>query len=46
MKKVHIGRVTLIQSALQKYDPDASNGVSNLRIRHFGADIEAYEVAI
>ena len=38
-------RAALIRSALESPDPGASNGGSNFKIRHSGADIATFEVA-
>ena len=38
-------RTGLIRSVLLRSDPGASNGGSNLQIRHFGADMQSHEVA-
>ena len=38
-------RTALIRSALESPEPGASNGGSNLQIRHSGADKAAFEVA-
>ena len=46
MRKVHIGRLTMIRCALQSYDSDAFSNGSNFRIRHIGADIKVFKVAI
>ena len=35
----------LIRSALESPDPGASNGGSNVQIRHFGIDLDTFEVA-
>ena len=39
-------RKALIRSALESPDPGASNDGSNFEIRHFGADLAAFEVAV
>ena len=39
-------RTALIRSALESPDHGASNGGSNFEIRHFGADLAAFEVAV
>ena len=38
-------RTILIRRALEALDPGASNGGSNFIFQHFGADMEAFEVA-
>jgi len=38
-------RTILIRSALENSDPGASNGVSNLLVRLFGADLVTFEVS-